>query len=204
MDKNTMSAEIISWEETNSFYDPDKSNNGGGYSQPKITLCWNHWNIVIKDTSCGDFGDRIFVTAINRRTSEKMYAYYGSMVEGDLEYSDFDESDIAHACMSDAIYEATGYRIPTRQELEWLHMDEYEQAEKIVQRAYAEELYDGDKQDLMMDIISANKKFCLRMKDWYNAGKFNFAHDLFGIMNNIQRTEYPATDFGYFVPRFSQ
>ena len=33
---------------------------------------------------------------------------------------------------------------------------------------------------------------------------FNFAHDFYGIVNNINREKgFPATDFGFFVPRFA-
>lgn len=35
------------------------------------------------------------------------------------------------------------------------------------------------------------------------ADKFNFAHDLWGITKNIIRDEFPATNFGLFVPRFA-
>ena len=55
----------------------------------------------------------------------------------------------------------------------------------------------------MMDIESADKKFNLRLDDWLNADDFNFAHDFFGIRNNIVRSEFPSTDFGLFVPRFA-
>lgn len=74
---------------------------------------------------------------------------------------------------------------------------------EIIERAEKEHLYSGERISLMMDIESADVKFNLRLDEWLNADKFNFAHDLYGIINNIVRTEYPATDFGYFVPRFA-
>lgn len=57
--------------------------------------------------------------------------------------------------------------------------------------------------DRMMDIESADRKFNLRLDDWLNADYFNFAHDFVGIRDNINRGDgFPATDFGYFIPRF--
>lgn len=58
--------------------------------------------------------------------------------------------------------------------------------------------------DRMMDVESADEKFNLRLDDWMEAGKFDFAHDFFGIIENINREDgFPATDFGLFVPRFA-
>ena len=74
---------------------------------------------------------------------------------------------------------------------------------EITKRAESEGLYNGERINLLMDIESADKKFKLRLDDWLNADEFNFAHDLYGIMNNIVRDSFPATDFGFFVPRFS-
>lgn len=73
----------------------------------------------------------------------------------------------------------------------------------IIQRAQNEGLYDGEMLSLLMDIESADLKFNLRLDDWLTADKFNFAHDLFGIMDHIVRDSFPATDFGFFVPRFA-
>lgn len=75
---------------------------------------------------------------------------------------------------------------------------------EIAERAENEGIYSGERINLLMDIESADKKFNLRLDDWLNADKFNFAHDLYGIMNNIVRDSFPATDFGLFVPRFSR
>lgn len=55
-----------------------------------------------------------------------------------------------------------------------------------------------------MDIESADKVFDLRLEDLLNADDFNFAHDISGIVNNAVRTDYPATDFNGFVPRFAR
>lgn len=81
--------------------------------------------------------------------------------------------------------------------------ERYEKYVAIAERAKNDGLYNGDRMSLLMDIESADKKFNLRLDDWLNADKFNFAHDLYGIMNNIVRDSFPATDFGFFLPRFS-
>lgn len=73
---------------------------------------------------------------------------------------------------------------------------------QIAERAEREGFFSGERITLLMDIESADKKFNLRLDDWLNADEFNFAHDLYGIMNNIVRDTFPATDFGLFVPRF--
>ena len=73
----------------------------------------------------------------------------------------------------------------------------------ICERAENDGLYNGERIKLLMDIESADKVFNLRLDDWLNADGFNFAHDIYGIMNNINRSTFPATDFGLFVPRFA-
>ena len=56
---------LIREEELNSFYEPSKSNNGGGYHQPhheyQIRLKNKNFVLIKKDTSCGDFGKRIHI-----------------------------------------------------------------------------------------------------------------------------------------------
>lgn len=73
----------------------------------------------------------------------------------------------------------------------------------IAERAKKDNLYHGERMSLLMDIESADGKFNLRLDDWLQADNFNFSHDLYGIINNIDRTQFPATDFGFFVPRFA-
>lgn len=65
------------------------------------------------------------------------------------------------------------------------------------------EIDTGDRMGALMDIESADKKFNMRLDDWLQADDFNFAHDYCGIQNNIKRGEFPATDFGFFLPRFA-
>lgn len=79
----------------------------------------------------------------------------------------------------------------------------FEKYVAIAERAEKEGLYKGERIDILMDIESADLVFNLRLDDWLNADKFNFAHDLWGIMDNIVRDSFPATDFGLFVPRFA-
>lgn len=73
---------------------------------------------------------------------------------------------------------------------------------KICERA-EKQGYNGERISLIMDIESADNVFNLRLVDWLSADNANFAHDINGIVNNIVRENFPATDFGLFVPRFS-
>lgn len=75
---------------------------------------------------------------------------------------------------------------------------------KIAQRAEEMGIYNGNRMNLLMDLGSADEMFNLRLDDFLNADNFNFAHDVVGIVNNINRNEFPAKDFGLFVPRFAQ
>ena len=83
------------------------------------------------------------------------------------------------------------------------YMERYKKYVKIAERAEKECLYNGDRLNLLMDIESADLRFNLRLDDWLKADEFNFDHDLYGIINNIVRNDFPATNFGYFVPRFA-
>lgn len=74
---------------------------------------------------------------------------------------------------------------------------------KICERA-EKQGYEGERFSLMMDIESADNTFSLRLEDWLNADDFNFAHDINSIINNINRDKFPATNFGFFVPRFAR
>ena len=83
------------------------------------------------------------------------------------------------------------------------YRERYKKYVKIAERAEKEGFYHGDRLNLLMDIESADLKFNLRLDDWLKADEFNFAHDLYGIINNIVRNDFSTTNFGYFVPRFS-
>ena len=75
---------------------------------------------------------------------------------------------------------------------------------KIAQRAEGMYLYSGERVTFLMDLESADETFNLRLDDLLNADDFNFAHDIVGIVSNINRSEFPSKDFGFFVPRFAQ
>ena len=74
---------------------------------------------------------------------------------------------------------------------------------KIAQRAEGMDLYNGERSTFLMDLESADNVFSLRLEDLLNTDDVNFAHDIVGIVNNIDRSEFPATNFGLFVPRYS-
>ena len=74
---------------------------------------------------------------------------------------------------------------------------------KICERAEKLQLHPGERIDALMDIESADLVFDLRLDDWLKADDFNFMHDFYGIRDNIVRDEFPATDFGLFIPRFA-
>ncbi len=73
---------------------------------------------------------------------------------------------------------------------------------KVAERAEEMGIYHGERFSLLMDIENADKVFNLRLEDWLKADNFNFAHDVVGIVNNIDRRN--PTDFNLFVPRFAE
>lgn len=83
------------------------------------------------------------------------------------------------------------------------YRERYKKYVKIAERAEKEGLYHGDRLNLLMDIESTDLRFNLQLDDWLKADEFNFAHDLCGIIDNIVRNDFHATNFGYFVPRFA-
>ena len=74
---------------------------------------------------------------------------------------------------------------------------------KVAKRAEEMGLYHGERHTLLMDLESADLMFNLCLEDLLNADDLNFSHDVVGIVNNINRNEFPATDFGLFVPRYA-
>lgn len=71
---------------------------------------------------------------------------------------------------------------------------------KVAERAEEMEIYNGERFTLLMDLEHADNAFNLRLEDLLNADNFNFAHDVVGIVNNINRE---TKDFGLFVPRYA-
>lgn len=73
---------------------------------------------------------------------------------------------------------------------------------KIAERAEELGVYHGERHTLLMDIESADNVFNMRLEDWLNADNFNFAHDVVGIVENADRSKFPA-EFSRFLPRFA-
>jgi hypothetical protein len=73
---------------------------------------------------------------------------------------------------------------------------------KIAQRAEGMGIYNGERFNLLMDIENADKAFDIKLEEWLNADDVNFAHDIVGIVNNINRRN--PTDFNLFVPRYAK
>ena len=99
-------------------YDLSKSHDGGSYRQPSYcgefsdgTKCF------IEDTSCGDFGTRIFVE-LEYPDGKKYSSYYGSMLSQDEKYSDFTEEDVPYLRL---IQEELGYHAPLTQDIEFVN-----------------------------------------------------------------------------------
>lgn len=82
--------------------------------------------------------------------------------------------------------------------------EKWDKYAKIAERAVNSGIYDGKLQTLIMDLESADKHFILRLDDFLNADEMNFAHDIIGIVNNIDRSTFPAKNFNFFVPRYAQ
>lgn len=81
-------------------------------------------------------------------------------------------------------------------------MNKMELYVKICERA--EKLgFKGERLSLLMDIESADLKFDIRLEELLNADDSDFVHDISGIINNVDRDIFPATDFGLFIPRFA-
>lgn len=89
---------ILGWVETNSFFVPEKANNGGGYSQPEIKILVEErhgaykffYNVVtLLDMSCGEFGSRYFLTSApygKKPLNKDWSAAWGSMLKDDEKY----------------------------------------------------------------------------------------------------------------------
>lgn len=59
-----------------------------------------------------------------------------------------------------------------------------------------------DRLSATMDIAAAHLKTPLRLEDLQKADEFNFKHDVYGIMNHINRNTGELNDF--FTPRFTR
>jgi len=129
---------VYGWLETNPFANPDKANNGGGYSQPEIHLSFSDGTEgVIYDTSCGDFGTRI--SLILKKGDVEQGAAWGTMENNNC--SDIDEKMFMEHLR--LIYIHEGYSVPTKQDIEEeLAAEEAEGWEDEPWDRYAEEGWD--------------------------------------------------------------
>lgn len=82
-----------------------------------------------------------------------------------------------------------------------LELDELELIINIVERASKLNIIEHSKETLTLDIVIADKEFDLRLEQLLNADDFNFAHDIVGIQNNIDRANMRMA--GIFVPRYA-
>lgn len=72
---------------------------------------------------------------------------------------------------------------------------------EIVNRAEKRDLIAFDRISLIMDLEHTNEQFNLRLNDLLHADNFNFAHDIVGIQNNLNRISKEMENF--FVPRYA-
>lgn len=149
------------WEETNEFADPEKANNGGGYSQPSIEIVFSDGvKCFINDTSCGDFGTR--VSACFQIGSDNWVANWGNM-------EDRYESEIPEKLFAEHIWlimNQYGYCIPTKEQcFKW---DAEKTAKFVVFRHGDDELVHFAKyKDARKHIRRALKQFTYKSRENY-------------------------------------
>lgn len=149
-----------SWVETNENYDPDRANNGGGYSQPDYSISFSDGvSVKISDTSCGEFGSRI--SADIYENGERVGgATYGSMYEFEnnthMINSDIDEKYKDHL---ELVADVTGYEIPTEHDIEDFFND-LEQDDNDIEMTDADEVEAPG----LSDAVEADNQFD---SDWF-------------------------------------
>ena len=99
---------LISSVEQNTFANPTKASNGGGYSHPRIDFTYKGKKGFINDSSCGEFGDRLEIVFGDK-------VYYCDYVGGNIEYSDF--SKYKDGEIVEEIEKHTGYRVLFKEEI---------------------------------------------------------------------------------------
>lgn len=72
---------------------------------------------------------------------------------------------------------------------------------EIAKRAESKNLLAFDRMSLIMDLECTHDEFNLRLDELLNADEYNFAHDIVGIQNHLNRAERKMGDF--FVPRYT-
>lgn len=74
--KEVKNFKLVEEKEQNSFYEPSRSNNGGGYHQPyqkyEFELDGKEYNLVYDDTSCGEFGARFNLKIFEKENSANL------------------------------------------------------------------------------------------------------------------------------------
>jgi len=110
---------IVNIKESNmneEFYDPERSSNWGGYYQPLIEVAFSDGiQIVIEDTSCGEFGSRIEAYMYDADNNKIAKAIYGSMSSIYNWSSSFHR--IPHGAYLDLIADALHYEVLESEEL---------------------------------------------------------------------------------------
>ena len=96
-------------------YDPSLSANGGSYYQPCFECSApDYGTMEIRDESCGDFGQDIYVTV--KYGGEVKYARYGSRADG-AAFSDFTLEETPEIFWWSFAKNKLGYTIPTKEGL---------------------------------------------------------------------------------------
>ena len=80
--------------------------------------------------------------------------------------------------------------------------DEFETIVKICERAEAMDISAGERFTLIMDLENAHKDVGLNLTGLLEADDLNFAHDIIGIQNHMNRRTGKLEDF--FVPRYAK
>lgn len=82
-----------------------------------------------------------------------------------------------------------------------MNKENFEKIVKIAERAESMGMLAFDRISLIMDLEYVNEQFNLRLDDFFNASKLDFAHDIYGIQNNFNRQTLKMENC--FVPRFT-
>ena len=72
----------------------------------------------------------------------------------------------------------------------------------IVKRADEMDLLLFDRMSLIMDIENVHNEIGLKLAEWLNADDLNFAHDIVGIQQNVDRVNKKLTN--HFLPRYAK
>lgn len=73
---------------------------------------------------------------------------------------------------------------------------------QIAEKAEKMDLMQFDRLSLIMDLETAHEEFNLKLDELLNASDFDFAHDVVGIQQNIDRKERKM--IRHFLPRYAR